>query len=185
MGTNAIWNAKCSTSTCHRNTPYDQRPSIVTGPEPRTAKRWPSCASATGASRKNATAAPSAVRAANSGPDGWTKPSVNHCGTVEAANAVAASAHQPQRAWRCRARAAIRPCGAATSSARIMPAANQEAKAGGRIWSLSRSGNPSSYQGTSAHPRLSTPTPAITGIRHRAAAPRSRASAHHNSGSTI
>ena len=128
--------------------------------------------------------APSAVRAANSGPDGWTKPSVNHCGIVEARNAAAARAHHPHRACRCRASAATRPGGAATSSARIMPAANQEAKAGGRIWSLSRSGRPSSYQGTSAQPRLSTPTPAITGTRQRAAGPRNRANAHHSSGNT-
>ncbi|GLB63132.1 hypothetical protein NCCP2495_10100 [Dietzia sp. NCCP-2495] len=78
MGTNAISNAKYNTSTCHRNTPYDQRPSMVMGPEPSPAKRRPAGASATGASRQNATTAPSAVRAANSGPGGWTNPSVNH-----------------------------------------------------------------------------------------------------------
>ena len=133
MGTNAIWNAKYSTRTCHRNTPYDQRPSIMNVGDPRTAKRWSAGASATGASRKNATAAPSAVRAANSGPDGCTKPSVNHCGTVDAPNATAASAHQPHRAWRWRASAARRPGGAATISARIIPAANHDANAGGRI----------------------------------------------------
>ena len=91
----------------------------------------------TGANKQNATTVPSAVRAANSAPDGWTKPSVNHCGTVVIMNAVAAAAHQPHRAWRCRTDAATRPGGAAASSARIMPAANQAAKAGGRIWSLS------------------------------------------------
>ncbi len=183
IGTNTIWNAKFNTNTCHRNTPYDQRPSVVNRPEPRTAKRCPSGANATGASRQNATTAPNAVRAANSGPDGCTNPSVNHCGTVVARNATAANAHQPQRAWRCRASAARRPDGAATSSARIIPAANHDANAGGRIWSLRRSGRPSSYQGTSAQPRLNTPVAAITGIRHRAAGPRSRTSAHHNSGS--
>ena len=101
-----------------------------------------------------------------------------------ARNAAAATAHHAHRARECRASAATRPGGAATSSARIIPAANHDANAGGRIWSLIRSGSPRSYHGTSAQPRLATPTAAIAGIRHRAAGPRSRDSAHHNSGST-
>ncbi|GAA1054454.1 hypothetical protein GCM10009570_30430 [Dietzia natronolimnaea] len=152
--------------------------------ESSTANRCPRGASVTGANRQNATTAPSAVRAANSGPEGCTNPSVNHCGTVLTPNASATTAHQPHRAWRCRAHAARRPGGAAASSARIIPAANHEANAGGRIWSLTRSGSPRSYQGTRAHARLSTPTAVITGIRHRAARPRSPASAHQSSGRT-
>ncbi|GAA1744128.1 hypothetical protein GCM10009832_29550 [Dietzia kunjamensis subsp. schimae] len=200
MGTAAIWNAKCRTRTCHRNTPYDHRPRVVRTVEPRTAKRSPppsavpgpagavdgapAGASAAGARRQNATTAPSAVRIANSGPDGCTNPSVNHCGTVLTRNAAAATAHHPHRAWRWRASAAARPGGAQASSARIIPAANHDANAGGRIWSLSRSCRPSSYHGRSAHPRLATPTTAIAGMRHRAARPRRPASAHHSNGST-
>src|SRR5699024_11820617 len=109
------------------------------------------------------------VCAANSERDGWTKPSVNHPGTGVARKATSASAHQPQRERRCRASAASLAGGAAASSARTIPAANHDAKAGGRSWSLRLSGSPSAYHGTSAHPRLSAPTAAITGIHHLAA----------------